>query len=322
MRRFYNQFAALTLLMLISGAANAQKMVIGYLPNWNDVNSVLDGLDLGKLTHVDVAFENPTDDAGNLSFNAADSVIIDRCHAKGVKVLISIGGGGASEDKALIARYFDLQSDTKRAGFVAKLADYVKQHNFDGLDVDIEGPSIGKDYGPFISDLSDALLPAGKLLTAAVSQGYGGENIPGTILDKFSFVNVMAYDGTGPWNANKPGQHSSFDYAKSNVAYWEKRGLAKNKIVLGVPFYGYGFGQAYRKGDYSFSEIVATYPGSELLDQVGNTIWYNGIPTIKAKAKYVMDEDLAGIMIWSLGSDGAGPKSLLAALYDGLHPKN
>lgn len=300
-------------------SAHAQKVVIAYVPNFRYIPDMVDKIDYSKLTHIDIAFENPANDDGDLSFNESEVALIDKAHANKVKVLISIGGGGASENKALIARYFDLQTDAKRAGFVAKLADYVKAHNFDGIDVDLEGPAIGKDYGAFVTDLSRALVPSGKLITAAVSQGYGGDKIPDSTFDALSFVNIMAYDNTGPWDPNKPGQHSSMDDATKTVGYWLGRGLPKAKVVLGVPFFGYGFGKDYRKGDYSYSEIVNTFPGAEQLDQVGNTIWYNGIPTIKAKAKYVMDQGLAGVMIWSLDADAPGAKSLLSAINDGLH---
>jgi GH18 family chitinase len=54
------------------------------------------------------------------------------------------------------------------------------------------------------------------------------------------------------------------------------------------------------------------------VDQVGNTIWYNGIPTIKAKARYVLDQGLAGVMIWSLDYDVKGERSLLSAIQETL----
>ena len=73
------------------------------------------------------------------------------------------------------SRYFDLLGESKRAGFVGKIADYIASHGFDGLDVDIEGPSINRDYGPFIEALASALKSRGKLLTAALSKGYGGK---------------------------------------------------------------------------------------------------------------------------------------------------
>jgi hypothetical protein len=89
--------------------------------------------------------------------------------------------------------------------------------------------------------------------------------------------------------------------------------------VLGVPFYGYGFGDAFRRRTYDYSEILSLYPGAEASDQVGSTIWYNGIPTIRAKAAYVKDQGLAGVMIWSLDNDVKGERSLLTAIYEALH---
>ncbi|AIE84403.1 glycosyl hydrolase family 18 protein [Fimbriimonas ginsengisoli] len=310
---------AITFIAMIA-VAHAQKVVVAYVPNWIELETFTDTIDYGKVTHLNVAFENPADDAGNMTFNKKDDALIAKAHAKKVKVLVSIGGGSASTNKELMDRYFALLTEEKRAGFVAKLVEYVVSHSFDGLDVDIEGPSINTDYGAFVQDLGKALKLRGKLLTSALSKGYGGDKVPSSVFEWFDFVNIMAYDESGPWNPDRPGQHSSFDAAKQNVKYWLDRGLPKSKAVLGVPFYGYGFGDAYRKGDYPFSEIVTTYPGAEKADQVGSTIWYNGLATIQAKAKYVVDEKLAGIMIWSLDSDAKGEKSLLAALWAILNP--
>lgn len=296
-------------------SARGQYRVVAYVPNWVDLKSFSQKVDYARLTHINIAFENPINEAGDLSFNEMDSVLIARAQAHGVKVLVSIGGGSASTDRVMQKRYFHLINETNRAGFAARLAAYVSSHGFDGLDVDIEGPSINGDYGAFVQALAQALKPRRKLLTAAVSQGYGGDRVPDSVFSHFDFVNIMAYDGTGPWDKNSPGQHSSFDFAKANVAYWLKRGVPKSKAVLGVPFYGYGFGEAYRKRDYSYAEILASYPGAEKTDQVGNTIWYNGIPTIHAKAKYVVEQQLGGVMIWSLDYDVSGERSLLSAIH-------
>lgn len=301
---------------------SARSKVVAYVPNWIDLNAFSETIDYSKITHINIAFENPINESGDLSFNKKNEVLIAKARANEVPILISIGGGAASGDKALLARYFDLVSEAKRTGFAAKLAAYLIEHNFDGLDVDIEGPSINEDYGAFIEVLAKELKPKGKLLTAALSKGYGGSKVPASVFEHFDFINIMAYDGAGPWNPKAAGQHSSMDFAKDNVAYWLERGLPKSKAVLGVPFYGYGFGDAFRKRDYSYSSIIASHPGAENSDQVGSTIWYNGIPTIKAKSQYVVDQGLAGIMIWSLDYDVKGEKSLLSAIDETLRSKN
>lgn len=318
--KIYKNTLAATALLFASTAAYAQSKVVAYVPNWIDLPKFTETIDYPKITHINIAFENPTNDSGDLSFDSNNDTLIKKAHENHVLVLVSIGGGSASGNKELLARYFDLLTDAKRAGFVAKIANYVVAHKLDGLDVDIEGPSINKDYGAFIADLSKAMKAKGKLLTAALSQGYGGDKVPDAVFGQFDFVNIMAYDGAGYWDPKSPGQHSSLDFAKSNVTYWLERGLPKSKAVLGVPFYGYGFGEAFKQRDYPYSTIVASYPGAENLDQVGNTIWHNGIPTIKAKSKYVVDEGLAGVMIWSLDYDLKGKQSLLSAIHETLKP--
>jgi GH18 family chitinase len=311
------------LLSLGAGAQNAERpaerlKVVAYVPTWIDVAAFAQLMDYPKITHVNVAFANPTNDDGDLRFIDKVKPLVSKAHEHGVKVLVSIGGGAASGNKELLARYARLLKDGRRPAFVKKLADYVAAHDFDGLDVDLEGPSINGDYGAFVAELAGALKPPNKLLTAALSKGYGGAKVPASVFEHFDFVNIMAYDGAGPWNPDAPGQHSSMEFARDNAAYWLGRGLPKSKAVLGVPFYGYGFGDAFRKRDYPYSQIVAAHSGAEHDDQAGTTIWYNGIPTIRAKARYVVDQDLAGVMIWSLDYDVKGERSLLSAIHEVL----
>lgn len=290
--------------------------VVAYVPNWIDLKSLSETITYSHLTHINLAFENPTTAAGDLSFHSNNLPLIAQARTNQVKILVSIGGGAASGDATLLARYRHLLNETNRAGFVARLTEYVVTNHFDGLDVDLEGPSITADYGAFIAALAEVLKPKGKLLTAALSQGYGGRNVADATLTRFDFVNIMAYDATGPWSQNSAGPHSSYEFATNQIGYWLARGLPKSKAVLGVPFYGYGFGAAYRKRDYPYKTIVAEHPGAEQQDQVGETIWYNGIPTIIAKTRYVLEHELGGIMIWSLDGDSTGDKSLLGAIHD------
>ena len=315
-----NLLSALSLLTFVSLASAAESRVVAYVPNWIDVQGFAEGIDYAKLTHINIAFENPVNDAGDVSFSTKNDALIAKAHANGVKVLLSIGGGSASGDRVMKARYLTLLTEEKRAGFAAKLAEAVSAHALDGLDVDIEGPSITKDYGPFIHELAVALKPRAKLLTCALSKGYGGEQVPDAALGEFDFVNIMAYDATGPWNPKEPGQHSSLEFAKRNVAYWLGRGLPKSKAVLGVPFYGYGFGTAFKKRDYPYSGILAEFPGAENADEAGSTVYYNGVPTIRAKARFVAEEGLGGVMIWSLDYDVKGERSLLSTIHSALAP--
>ena len=93
---------ALTLLTL-AAPLFAERKVVAYVPNWIDLESFAETIDYAKLTHVNVAFENPTDAEGGLSFSSKNAALIAKARARGVKVLISIGGGAASGDKTMQA---------------------------------------------------------------------------------------------------------------------------------------------------------------------------------------------------------------------------
>ena len=295
--------------------------IVAYVPNWIGLLEFVPKIEFKKLTHLNLAFENPINDAGDLSFNPSNTLLIEAALKHRVKILLSIGGGSASNDPALLQRYATLLDSKHRAGFISKLSTFLTEHHFDGLDVDLEGAAITADYAPFIAELSIALQPHKLLLTAALSHGYGGDKIPSETLRKFHFINIMAYDASGPWNPHQPGQHSSFAFAQQCVDYWLGRDLPSTSLNLGVPFYGYGFGTAYNKSGYPYHEILTNFPNAIDSDQAGDTIFYNGLSTIKAKVNLVQKLHLGGIMIWSLDGDAEGKSSLLSVIHTKLNGK-
>jgi len=289
--------------------------VVGYAQNDVDFKLMSPAIESGILTHLNLAFENPLDDSGVMSYHPTNDQMRDAARLSGAKVLVSVGGGSIANDAVLSQRYVKLLSSAGRQDFARQLGDYVVQHDLDGVDMDLEGPAITGDYGPFIELLSSELRAREKLLTAALSQGYGGENVPSMTLQHFDFVNVMAYDARGPWRPQEPGQHSSFDFAKSTTEYWVKRGLPESKVVLGVPFYGYGFGVDANHG-IAYRGILQAYPDASKKDEIGNTIFYNGTETIAAKTEYALSAELGGIMIWAINQDAVGDQSLLKTIGD------
>ena len=254
--------------------ARERPVVAGYVPLWSNLQTLTESLDFQKLTHINIAFLNPADEAGMLKFDGKVAPLIAVAHRHGVKVLVSIGGGGASEDVAMRARYAGLLSVERRDAFAAALVEFAGQHGFDGVDVDLEGPAITDAYGPFIAGLSAALKARGLLLTAALSKGYGGAQVPRSALAHFDFVHIMAYDATGPWAPGKPGQHSSLQFARENVEWWLARGLKPSQATLGLPFYGYAFGaDAAKQREFDFGDIAARWPGAAQRDESGSIVY-------------------------------------------------
>jgi GH18 family chitinase len=130
----------------------------------------------------------------------------------------------------------------------------------------------------------------------------------------------MAYDRTGSWNPEKPGPHSTYEHAENDLDYFmNERNIPKEKMTLGIPFYGYGFGPELTSKAISmnYKEIVSTFPGAEKVDQWtmpdGKILYYNGIPTMRKKT-LLARQKASGIMIWQVLGDSKGKKSLLKTI--------
>ena len=263
---------------------------------------------LNKITHLNIAFINP-DTNGNFNRHLAIDTLIKKAHRKNVKVLASIAGGGSHE------YYSSLLQDDKRDRFIQNLVTMVKEYNLDGVDVDLEGRDIDSNYDKFVTELARSLKKRNKLITAAIATGYR-DLLPDHALRQFDFVNVMSYDQAGPWRPDKPGNHSPYEMAVADLSYWNKiRAIPKENLVLGLPFYGYGFGPVDSPVvSMSYKEITLFFTGrfdSDTLNLPGNFIMYfNNKLTIQKKTELALKE-AGGVMIWQLLGDAAGDLSLL-----------
>ncbi len=281
--------------------------VVGYLRTADIAAGNAVNFDFGRLTHLNIAFLNP-DSTGVFNTFTGIKEVVNAAHAKNVKVLASIGGGLSP------AYYHKLIADSSRASFIGNLIGLVKLYNLDGIDVDLEGQLIDANYENFVVALKTAIKLNNNLLTAAIATAYCTQYTD-TALAQYDFMNIMSYDKTGPWNPDNGGQHAPYLMAVDDVNYWETtRGLAKEKLTLGVPFYGYGFGTGV-PAEISFKDLINQYPsGSELSDQItsasGGTLYYNGTATIKAKTILALDKT-SGVMMWELMQDDPGKFSLL-----------
>jgi GH18 family chitinase len=286
--------------------------IVGYYSIRSAMND-FKNVPFNKLTHINLYFHNP-DTLGNFvnDFSALEP-FIGAAHKKNVKVLFSIAGGGAHP------YYHALLKDDKRAVFIENLVSQVLMYNFDGIDVDIEGGDIDENYEPFVIELATALRRHNKLITSAIAIYYK-DQFTDRALAQYDFMNVMVYDRTGPWRPEIHGQHASYEAAVEDLDYFiNERKIPADKIVLGVPFYGYGFGPdaASPVKTMSYRQIVDSFPGSELFDEWklddGMIMYYNGIPTMKKKTELAKEKS-SGVMIWQISGDADGSKSLLKTI--------
>ncbi len=292
-------------------AMGGGRRVVGYLPDWS--YGCFATLDFSALTHLNIAFCNP-DPAGQFSCSIPDAAfheIVARAHASGVKVLASLGGaGGSGNYPALVA------TAESRKQLNKNLLAYCRKYDLDGIDLDIEGDVDAAFWPPYedwclsLRSLCDA---DSLLLTTATAQ-WVSRHVSDTAFACFDFLNIMAYD-----NDTDPVSHASYDFAEASLSYFRiQRGIARDKLVLGVPFYGRGYhadGSLDWSSYVSFRELLRLNPANYQRDVYAG-IAFNGSKTIQKKCELALQ--YGGMMIWELSQDATGETSLLRIIRDRL----
>lgn len=302
-------------------AADKDYKVVGYFPSWRAESAENYSWD---MTHVNLSFATVNAD-GTLNLERvrkSNAAVKELCTKHGVRRMVSLGGGGPkAEQDAFAAAVVDPKA---RKALIRNVMKMVKELELDGVDIDYEAWSYDNDYLDKIQvGLEDLFVSLRKKLgkkrdltsaicIPAMKQGRYTQKV----IDSMSYLTVMAYDLTGPWTRHG-GPHSPFEYALSGIKTALDAGAAPEQVVLGVPFYGYGFPNG-ESGDKCYSmtyaQIIRTYPGAENVDCINDELFYDGIPTIERKCQYVIDNKLGGIMFWELTQDSHDELSLLKTI--------
>jgi len=262
-----------------------------------------------KLTHINYAFLTPKEDGTfNPLLNGRKlAQIVQTGHTKNVKVLISVGGWGWDQQFESLAA-----NPESRTTFIQNLTAFVDQYQLDGADIDWEYPDAGQSSENFLALIQQlrAAMPDKLLTTAVVSYGDHASGIHPNSLELFDFVNVMTYDGH---------DHGTMEQYEKGLSFWSERGLPKQKIVMGMPFYSHV--KDSTAAGVAFAKLVQADPAAAQVDEFeyyGLPEVYNGIPTVQAKTRIAM-ERASGVMFWALDHDAPGELSLVNAIYQTVY---
>lgn len=281
----------------------AEFRVVGYLPDYR-TDAFAPAMAAG-VTDLLLFSAEPTAD-GTLDLRRLKDVawpsLTDFKTRHRVRLILSVGGWGRSAGFGAVAT-----SAEKRRTFAASAVRTCLERRLDGLDLDWEHPQDVDEeqgYGELLAALREAFRPHGLALSMTVA---GWQTVPPKAAAAVDTVNVMAYD--------QDGRHSTFDGAASDVDRLLKQGVPKAKIVLGLPFYGRSLEN--RDRTLTYREIVAKHRPESDVDEVDG-LYFNGPSTIQRKTAWAREQGLAGVMIWELGQDAEGDKSLLRAIRETL----
>lgn len=299
--------------LTVSPPVTSEFKVIGYIPA-RSVDTA--AIQFDQLTHINFAFAIPAKNGGGLdALRGWDKLyaLVKKAHANNVKVFISVGGWSIGDGGGDDSRFHRLAADAEERNlFVTKTMQLVRRFDLDGVDMDWEYPDIenrsAEDNVLLMRQLGDSLHAIGKELTAAVVHyGNQGEGTKDEIFEIVDWLNLMAYDD----DKGQPIPHSPYSLAGKSINYWVKeRGLPPHKAVLGLPFYG----KPRRENLSHYKDLLAA--GADPMKDEFDSVYYNGIETIKRKTALAKQEGLAGVMIWEIAQDVNDERSLLRAINE------
>lgn len=286
--------------------------------------------DVNLVTHINYAFGhvNETFDGVLLPEGKGLSQVVGLKKDKpSLKVLLSIGGWGSG-------RFSEMASDPlKRKSFARDCARIVKESGLDGIDIDWEYPGSGlagissspDDRTNFTLLMRDLRASLGKRSLLTIASVCNADYIDfKAVLPYLDYVNVMSYDmGTQHTHhaALYRSGYAGYCTADEAVRKHIDAGVPRQKIVMGMPFYGRGVEGyvPYREGessDVEFWDDTAKVP--MILDSLGNMLFgYENARSIAEKCRYIVSGGLRGGMYWEYNDDNAS-HDLARAVYEGL----
>lgn len=220
-----------------------------------------------------------------------------------VRLILCVGGWGRSEGFPAIATNAPL-----RETFARKALALCRERRLDGMDLDWEhpkNPTEEQGYAALLAALRSELHPHGFTLSVTIA---AWQHLPRSTWESVDWVHLMAYDHSG--------KHATFEGATNDVQRLINAGVPRQKLILGLPFYGRDPHQ--RERTLAYGEILTKYHPAPEVDEVDG-LYFNGPALLRRKIGFVKESGLGGVMIWELGQDAKGDASLLKITADTLN---
>ena len=263
-------------------------------------------------------------DADSNTVDSREPALSALCGKVGVSVWPLIANGDFTWDNfhPLIAE------PVRREKLVAKIVELMKScEGCQGINLDFEGinPEDRAAYTAFVRRVSEELHARGYLVTIDVpakTHDDPSARWPGAFdyveIGKLcDYVMLMIYDENVP--GGSPGPVGSVGWDDRVLAY-AKTVIPKEKILMGIPFYGYDWAEDNSAFSFLHESVIdriekagaevqwdeeSQTPWFSYTDPTGGkrTAYFENCESVAAKLKIAARHDAGGICIWSLGGE-------------------
>lgn len=350
-------------------SASSDISIIAYIAGWYHPLEP-STIPVHQLTHIAYAFALIKD--GRIAENHPNDAINYKILAdlkqrnNNLRILISIGGWAGS------AGFSDMALTTaSREMFISSVLQFLQNTHFDGVDLDWEYPGLPglgntcrpedkENFTALLKEFRAALDKLGiqeqKKYLLSFAAGAAPECLAFLEMSKIKeyvdFINLMTYDFAGDWDATT-GHHTNLFNSSLNpqgmstakaVDLFLAAGAPKEKLIVGLAFYGHGWQEVNPKNNGLFQPGKA-YPGDfsyralsqDLINQNGFKrywdksasapfLWnkhkklfitYEDPESLQQKISYIRKKGLTGVMFWEFHEDKDG--ELINTIYKNIH---
>ncbi len=320
--------------------------IIGYLPYWQ--YDFYPEIDYNLLTQINY-FAAELTETGDISNTHGWPYLgmISFAQGRGVKVKLCATLFGSASLTAF------LSNEEYRQNAVTNLLNLVVTANADGIDIDFESvpESQRENLVSFMSDLAEefrAIIPDAIITMATPAVDWWGSWDYEALAEICDGLFIMGYDYHWPGSATagpvSPLGGFFYDVEYSVYDYLDKTDGNSEKIILGVPYYGYDWpvvdasmyspttGNADARIYSTAINMAENYGNSWDISSNANWIsynetgwqqcWYDDSISLSLKYQFALENDLAGVGMWALGYDN-GYSDLWGALaenFSGCEP--
>jgi len=314
--------------------------VIGYLPYWEyAIYPTLDYNLITQLNYFSIEINQYGDIVDNHNWN--DLYLIEFAHERDVKVKLCATLFGETELNIL------LSNQNHRENAINNLLELVINKNADGIDIDFELlPSNQREnLVLFVQELSETFHnaiedPIITMATPAIDWSNAWDyNTLASITDGLFIMGYnYFYSSSSFAGPVSPLGEYFYDLEYTVSDYLEKTGNQNDKIILGLPYYGYDWPvqNELMNSETTNSGISRTYSSAlSLLTDYDNNwnndsnsswiayqnndywqqCWYDDSLSLSRKYQFAINNNLSGIGIWALGYDN-GHNQLWGAISD------
>jgi spore germination protein len=323
----YSPAVAVTPTALKQSTANEKIAfeVAGWLPpGWEDpdVRSSFDR-GIGTLTEINPFWYNFSP-GGELEpkGGARNPEVTALAHQNSIKVIPTVTN---NFDGDRVTAF--LANPAKQDAFIQAVVQELRTYDYDGIDLDFENvhASDRNAFTVFLKTLAQQVHLSGKtiqLTAQAKKSDQDNWDGPGALdldalADTFDRYKIMTYDFSRP--DSEPGPIAPLSWLTEVLNYWKTK-VPPEKILAGVPFYGYDWslstdddvgivwdGVQQIKDAFKVEEgvdVTSAEPFIKYSDKTGpRIVYYQDAQSVTRKIDVIKQAGVGGAAIWLLGSE-------------------